>query len=47
MSAVPGRLRAVVVAGMEQVQAVLAEAHRAQAVAPGHRFNTLGAPPLL
>jgi hypothetical protein len=39
----PGRLRAVVCAGMEQVQAVLVEAKRAEAVVPNHRFNTLGA----
>ena len=43
MSALPGRLRAVVCKGMEQVQAVLMEARRAEAVVPGHRFNTLGA----
>ena len=39
----PARLRAVVCAGMEQVQAVLVEAKRAEAVVPNHRFNTLGA----
>ncbi|KAK9917910.1 hypothetical protein WJX75_009504 [Coccomyxa subellipsoidea] len=42
VSAMPGRLRAVVCAGMEQVQAVLVEAKRAEAVVPNHRFNTLG-----
>ncbi|EIE27758.1 hypothetical protein COCSUDRAFT_64368 [Coccomyxa subellipsoidea C-169] len=42
VSALPGRLRAVVCKGMEQVQAVLMEARRAEAVVPGHRFNTLG-----
>ena len=42
MSGVPGRLRAMMLAGMDQVQAVLAEAHRAQRVAPAHKFNTLG-----
>ncbi|CAL8463713.1 g3247 [Coccomyxa elongata] len=42
VSAMPGRLRAVVCAGMEQVQAVLMEAKRAEAVVTNHRFNTLG-----
>lgn len=42
VSAMPGRLRAVVCKGMEQVQAVLMEAKRAEAAVPNHRFNTLG-----
>lgn len=42
VSAMPGRLRAVISAGMEQVQAVLMEAKRAEAVVTNHRFNTLG-----
>lgn len=44
MSALPGRLRAVVCRGMEQVQAVLVEAQRAQAAAPSAKLNVLGAP---
>ena len=43
MSALPGRLRAVVCGGMEQVQAVLVEAQRAQAAAPSTKLNVLGA----
>ena len=42
MSALPGRLRAVVCRGMEQVQAVLVEAQRAQAAAPSAKLNVLG-----
>ena len=42
VSAMPGRLRAVVCRGMEQVQAVLVEAQRAQAVAPSRKLNVLG-----
>lgn len=38
----PGRLRAVVSRGMEQVQAVLVEAQRAEAVAPARKLNVLG-----
>ena len=43
VSALPGRLRAVVCRGMEQVQAVLVEAQRAQAAAPATKLNVLGA----
>ena len=43
VSALPGRLRAVVCRGMEQVQAVLVEAQRAQAAAPSAKLNVLGA----
>lgn len=46
MSALPGRLRAVVCRGMEQVQAVLVEAQHAQAAAPSTKLNVLGAPML-
>ncbi|CAL5224212.1 g6858 [Coccomyxa viridis] len=42
VSAMPGRLRAVVSRGMEQVQAVLVEAQRAEAVAPARKLNVLG-----
>ena len=45
VSAMPGRLRAVVCRGMEQVQAVLVEAQRAEAVAPSRTLNVLGRPP--
>ncbi len=38
----PGRLRAVVSRGMEQVQAVLVEAQRAESVAPARKLNVLG-----
>ena len=38
----PGRLRAVVCRGMEQVQAVLVEAQRAESVAPARKLNVLG-----
>lgn len=40
----PGRLRAVVCRGMEQMQAVLVEAQRAEAVAPSRKLNVLGTP---
>lgn len=44
MSAMPGRLRAVVCRGMEQVQAVLVEAQRAESVASSRKLNVLGEP---
>ena len=44
MSAMPGRMRAVVCRGMEQVQAVLVEAQAAEAVAPSRMLNVLGMP---
>lgn len=47
MSGVPGRLRAVVCRGMEQMQAVLVEAQRAQQACPGRQLNVLGASSLL
>ena len=40
----PGRLRAVVCRGMEQVQAVLVEAQRAESVASSRKLNVLGEP---
>ncbi len=42
VSGVPGRLRAVICRGMEQVQAVLVEAQHAQQACPGRQLNVLG-----